>query len=327
MCPAAVATLDAAFKPYADGHDPGLAVGSAAAATLLAVRRPTPVLPDFNGGTGIGEWRPTPLLFQPMQLLFVATTEPFTLEAPDQFRPDGPPSVDSREYVRDYNEVKKLGAVESHPAVGACPLRADGSGSVLGGELRRPVERSRPEYRDRRTAIDRRQRPAHGTRQPRGGGRLHCGMGQQVFFNFWRPITAVREGDNDNNRHTAGDPAWTPFIQSGHFPPGFQTPAYPDYASGANGLTGAITTLLRLYFDTDWFEFEVYKATPPTVPICTNPRLFRRFSDAAEEVVDARILLGIHFRFADEDGRRLGGQVAEWTFNEFLRPIRGHGKH
>ena len=60
VCPAAVATLDAAFKPYKDGLDPGLAVGSAAAAALLPHRRPTPVVPDFTGGTGIGEWRPTP---------------------------------------------------------------------------------------------------------------------------------------------------------------------------------------------------------------------------------------------------------------------------
>ena len=148
----------------------------------------------------------------------------------------------------------------------------------------------------------------------------------KLFFNFWRPITAIREGDNDGNPRTQGDPAWTPFISSGHFPPGSQTPPYPDYTSGANGLTGSVTTMLRLYFGTDRFRFEVPKGTPPTVAICTNPRQFHRFSDAAEEVVDARILLGIHFRFADEDARRLGRRVASWTFNNFLRPTR-HGKH
>ena len=93
ICPAAVATLDAAFKPYKDGADPGLAVGSAAAAALLPHRRPTPVVPDFTGGTGIGEWRPTPPAELPMAFLFMATTEPFTLTSPDQFRPDGPPAV------------------------------------------------------------------------------------------------------------------------------------------------------------------------------------------------------------------------------------------
>ncbi len=328
LCPAAVATLDAAYKPYKDGMDPGLAVGSAAAATLLTKRRPTPVIPDFNGGTGIGEWRPTPLLFQPLQFLFMATTEPFTLEAPDQFRPDGPPSIDSRKYVRDYNEVKNIGAVESHPAVGACPAPRQtdlarfwsGNYTVLWNEAVRNI------------AIDRQLSTGDTARLLALASFVMADAAIAVWdskfiFNFWRPITAVREGDNDNNPLTDGDPAWTPFIQSVHFPSGAQTPAYPDYTSGANGVTGAITKLLQLYFDTDKFSFEIHKATPPTVAICTNPRLFSRFSDAAEEVEDARVLLGIHFRFADEDARRLGGQVAAWTFNEFLRPIRKHGKH
>ena len=83
ICPAAVATLDAAFKPYKDGMNPGLAVGSAAAAALLPLRRPTPILPDNNGGTGVGEWRPTPPGNLPLQFLFMATTEPFMLTSPD----------------------------------------------------------------------------------------------------------------------------------------------------------------------------------------------------------------------------------------------------
>ena len=68
--------------------------------------------------------------------------------------------------------------------------------------------------------------------------------------------------------------------------------------------------------------FEVYKApAAATVPICTNPRTFRRISDAAQEVVEARIFLGIHFRSADEEARRLGTRVAFWTFFAKLRPI------
>ena len=58
---------------------------------------------------------------------------------------------------------------------------------------------------------------------------------------------------------------------------------------GANGLTGAVVAILQHFFQTDLLEFEVYKATAPAVAICTNPRTFRRLSDAAEEVVDARI--------------------------------------
>ena len=146
----------------------------------------------------------------------------------------------------------------------------------------------------------------------------------KVYYNFWRPITAIQQGDADPNSRTVGDPNWHPFIESlSHFQPAgaAQKPAYPDYVSGANGLTGAFTATLQLFFGTDWVPFEVYKApAAATVPICTNPRTYRRISDAAQEVVDARIFLGIHFRSADEEARRLGTRVAFWTFFAKLRP-------
>jgi len=79
--------------------------------------------------------------------------------------------------------------------------------------------------------------------------------------------------------------------------------------------------MLQLYFGTDWVPFEVYKAGPATVAICTNPRVYRRISDAAQEVADARIYLGIHFRSADSEARKLGGRVASWTFANALKPV------
>jgi len=130
-------------------------------------------------------------------------------------------------------------------------------------------------------------------------------------YNFWRPYTAIREGDNDGNPDTMGDTGWTPFLT---------TPPYPDHTSGANNITGGITTILQLFFGTDDFEFSV---SSPNAGLVTNPRHFTRFSDAAQEVVDVRILQGIHFRRADELGRLQGSRVAHWTFQKFLRPIPG----
>jgi hypothetical protein len=325
LCPAAVATLDAAFKPFKDGNDPGLAVGSAAAAALLPQRRPTPVLPDFTGGTGIGEWRPTPPGEAPMAFLFMATTEPFTMTSPDQFRPDGPPAIHSREYVRDYNEVKKIGAVESHPAVGACPApyATDLARFWSGNFIAQWNETARTIAIHEQLSLSDTARLL-ALINLAGADAAIAVWDSKIHFNLWRPITAIRE-DNDLNPRTAGDPAWTPFIQSSHFPAGSQTPPYPDYASGANGLTGAFTMMLRLFLRTDHYRFSVSKGTPGAVPICTNPRTYKRFSDAAQEVVDARILLGIHFRFADDDARLLGQRIAFWTYANFLRPLR-HGK-
>lgn len=142
----------------------------------------------------------------------------------------------------------------------------------------------------------------------------------KLHYNYWRPITAIREGAGDGNGDTLGDAGWTPFIQGSHFPADSQTPPYPDYVSAANGLTGAYVTTLQLFFETDWLPFEIYKATPPSVAICENPRTYRRLSQAADEVVDARILLGIHFRSADVEARQLGARVAAWTLRNVLRP-------
>jgi len=70
----------------------------------------------------------------------------------------------------------------------------------------------------------------------------------RFHYVFWRPITAIREGDDDGNPETAGDPNWQPFIN---------TPNYPDYTSGANNVTGAVTRMLALYFGTDHMTFSM----------------------------------------------------------------------
>ncbi|PWT95065.1 MAG: hypothetical protein C5B55_01725 [Blastocatellia bacterium] len=128
-------------------------------------------------------------------------------------------------------------------------------------------------------------------------------------FTFWRPITAIREGDNDGNPQTIGDATWLPLIPS---------PPYPDFTSGANNLTAATTRSLALYFGNE-MSFSVTTTNPgPTVQDIRN---FTRFSDVQQEVVDARIYEGIHFRFADELARKQGRLVAQWVRDHFLRPI------
>ena len=96
---------------------------------------------------------------------------------------------------------------------------------------------------------------------------------------------------------------------------------YPDYVSGANGVTGAFTGLLRLYFGTDDMDFSV-KSIPSQAG--NEERFYNRFSQPEQEVVEARILLGIHFRSADEEARRLGNRVAHWVIQKFLRPVPGN---
>ena len=133
------------------------------------------------------------------------------------------------------------------------------------------------------------------------------------YYVFWRPITAIQEGNNDGNPQTVGDPTWLPLIV---------TPPYPDYTSGANNITAAATRSLALFFGRDRMTFSV--TTTNVGPTIQDTRTFNRFSDARQEVVDARVYLGIHFRFADEAARKEGMSVADWAFRNFLRPLNDH---
>ncbi|HUQ52593.1 MAG TPA: vanadium-dependent haloperoxidase, partial [Gammaproteobacteria bacterium] len=240
-----------------------------------------------------------------------------------QFRPGPAPAVTSERYTRDYNEVKEKGGTLSHPAAGGCPAPAgtdmarfwSGNFGLQWNQAARDM------------AVDRQLGLGDTARllalaNMAGGDAAIAVWDSKVHYYVWRPITAINLGKDNGNNKTEGDPAWVPFIGGAHFPAGSQTPPYPDYVSGANGLTGAFTAMLQLFFHTDNVPFEIYKAVPASVAICTNPRSFRRISDAAEEVVDARILLGIHFRFADTVARTLGSRVAWHVFANELRPLR-----
>jgi hypothetical protein len=137
----------------------------------------------------------------------------------------------------------------------------------------------------------------------------------KYHYNFWRPFHAIQNGDSDGNPRTAGDATWKGLLEV--------TPNYPDYSSGANGVTAAFATTARLFFGTDKMSFSVKNPNPVLID---KEREFKRFSQAMEEVVDARIILGIHFRFADEEAREQGSRVAHWTFKKILQPRSRHGR-
>jgi hypothetical protein len=132
----------------------------------------------------------------------------------------------------------------------------------------------------------------------------------KVAYNFWRPLTAIRLGNDDTNPDTIGDPTWEPLVN---------TPNYPDHTSGANNVSGAATRALSLFFGTDDMTFVV--TTTNTTPGIPQTRTYTKFSDASLDVVEARILEGIHFRFADEDARKQGRHVAQWVFGHFLKGL------
>ena len=231
---------------------------------------------------------------------------PLTLKSGDQFRADAPPPLSSKRYAENYNEVKALGARFNSartPEQNQLASFYTGNLFIVYTQTLRDVAAAQTD-----NIGDNARLLALGTLAMADA--IITSWESKIHYVFWRPITAIQEGDNDRNAHTVGDPNWQSLVN---------TPNYPDYTSGANNAAGALTRMLELYFGTDEITFTVTSANP-LLPIPTT-RTYHRFSDLSWDTVDVRIYQGIHFRFADEEARVQGRHVAEWVFRRFLQPI------
>jgi hypothetical protein len=316
--PAQASALAATYQNYLTTHglsesDPGTAVGARAAAGIIALRScdgsfPTGTPTPFVGGTAPGVWRPTPPNFQAMAVPWLGAVTPFTLTKPFQYRSEPPPALTSNEYARDYEEVKAVGAANSTTRT---PEQTDiayfyaGNIPVMWAQAVRDVATAHVDN------IADSSRLLALTSMSVADALINC-WNDKGYYVFWRPVTAIREGDSDGNPRTITDPNWTSLIPA---------PPYPDYTSGAVNVASATTRALENFFGTDRLRFSV--TTTNVGPTVEDTRTYRRLSDGAQEVVDARVYLGIHFRFADEAARKQGRRVADWAFRNFMRPLGG----
>ncbi len=314
LFPDQASALAMSYDTYLSAHgiardDPGVHVGQQAAAAILARREndgrdPVGVAP-FTGGTGAGMWRPTPPQHAAMAVPWMSTVKPFTLNRPSQFRADPPPRLDSSRYASDYDEVKAKGGSGGARTAEQTDLAyfwAANYGAVWNRVLRDLAAAHV------KTAGDSARLFALANLATADA--VIAAWDSKKHYVYWRPITAIHEGENDGNPRTAGDPGWQPLIT---------TPNYPDYTSGANNVTAAITRTLALFFGTESMAFSV---TNDATQAKQKTRAYARFADASDEVVEARIYEGIHFRFADEAAQRQGRSVAQWVFERFMRPVR-----
>jgi PAP2 superfamily len=321
LFPTQSAAISAAYAKFLmfngiDPTDPGTAVGAKAAIDILMLRSNDGRFPlnppPFLGNTAIGQWRPTPSLlpgtppsFAPGLTPWVAAVTPFTMKDNSQFRVDPPPDLTSGVWAADYDEIKAVGSLTSTTRT---PEQTEigyfwaDSGPILWQNALRYISSN---YLN---DIGDSARMYALAEVSLADAQIAC-WESKYFYNFWRPITAVRLGDQDGNPTTDVDPDWQPLIN---------TPNFPEYPSGHASTSGAITHVLRLFFHSDVQTFQMTTTNPNALQ---KTRTFTRFSEAEDEVVDARVYVGIHYRNTDRISRAQGLRVANWVFKNFFRPI------
>jgi membrane-associated phospholipid phosphatase len=254
------------------------------------------VLPP--GGSGPGVWIPTPPAFLPYLLPQWGFVTPFAMSGSSQFRPPGPPSLDSQRYAADYNEVKAIGA-----AVGSTRTEeqtqialfwADGAGTETPPGHWNSIAKTIGDTRG--NTLEENARLFALLNIAMADAAI-CAWDAKYTFHFWRPVTAINFAEPELN--------WMSFIV---------TPPFPDYVSGHSTFSGAAATVLALFYSTEDLPFTIGSDFLPGVY-----RSFPTCLAAAEEAAVSRLYGGIHFRSANEDGLQAGTSIGDWTGTHYLQ--------
>jgi len=324
--PTLQARYDASLAALPDGAAKagGIAVGQAAAATMLTARqtdgRGGPF--KFAPGTAPGDWRPGPpqgptgiVAVDPTP--WVGFVKPFLVPTVAMLRSDGPNPLTSAAYAKDFNEVKTLGSLTSTTRT------ADQTAAAIFWQDSAPAIWNRV-YRALATGRDLdivdSARLFAMTSLAAADASIGC-WNDKAHWSFWRPITAIREAATDGNPATAADPNWVPLFDPTVPVSGapLVTPGFPDHPSGHTCTSSATVHALQAFFGTDKIHFTAISNKCFPAP-CT-PRNFQRFSDALKEIINARVWSGIHFRTADIQGAVLGKKVAHYMEKNYFQPL------
>ena len=262
-----------------------------------------------------GIWRPTPPNFLNDPAPWVGNVRPFLVPSAEMLRTDGPNALTSAAYTEDFNEVKELDSLYSTTRT---PDQTDAAifwqdhAHALFNRIFRTLAASQ------NLGIADSARLFAMENLAGADASIGC-WNDKYYWQFWRPITAIREADTDGNPDTQADPTWLPLFDPSTavcHPPLLVTPPFPDHPSGHACNTGAFVHTLQNFFGTDKIAVTAFSNKS-----CTT-RSFERFSDILSEVIDARVWAGIHFRTADVQGAVLGNKIAHYLKKHYFQPVR-----
>src|SRR2546421_1494390 len=307
LYPAEAAQLDSAFQaelaaiPENAHKADGIALGERVAAGLLDERKEDgmAVANTYRPVTTAGAYVPTGLPI----LSTLSASKPFALKTCDQFRPAPPYALGSAQWAGDYNEVKRLGAALGSQRTAEQTTIArfwefGGPGTYM------PVARAvvAAKHLDRLEAAR-----IFALTAVAAADALIAVMDAKYTYNFWRPVTAIRNGDRDGNDATERDAVWEPFIV---------TPMHPEYPCAHCTTQAAVASVLAAVVG-DTVSFALTSPTAPGVS-----RNFSRLSDYAAEGGNARIYDGGHCRTSGTVGDALGRKVGAYIAANLLIPLR-----
>jgi hypothetical protein len=312
--PSAQTTLDIAYAaslaqlPDGKAKTRGIAFGIRAADNLIRLRahdgRNAPI--QFMQAPAPGIWRPTPPAFAPMIDPWMGFVTPLLVHSPTQFGPPPPPALTSGRYTRDFNEVKALGSATS---TARTPAQTDTAlfYSGLANPQLQAMLRDQVTVRDL-DLVDAARMFAAADMS--AADTIISVWHAKYVYGFWRPDTAINLADTDGNPATDPDPSWAPLRPD---------PAYPEYPSGYNGFAAAVSRGLEDVFHTRQLQLTVISTAVPGA--------VRRYQTGAalrQDVVDGRMWLGVHFRFADTAARDMGISLTDWTLAHYFQPLHHH---
>ncbi len=312
LIPAQQAAIDndyqQALSAIAEGaaKTAGIATGEQAGAAVLAWRAD-------DGAATPENYRPrtTPGVYVPTVIPAVPQwpqRKPWRMANADQFRPAPPPDLNSERWARDYNEIKLLGAKNSAQRSAQQTAIArfwEATGPAIYFGLLRSVT-------------------AAPGREPTRNARLLAVAGQAMddaliavfdakyHYEFWRPVTAIRNGDLDGNSETQRDGSWTPLID---------TPMHPEYPCAHCGLAGAVGAVLQADLATG-SRLRLSTSSPTAADAV---RSWTRIDDFVQEVADARIYDGVHYRTSTDVGTAMGQKVGKLSAQNAHGHARGAG--
>lgn len=311
LYPGSAAALDVAEAvsllaiPDGQAKTDGVAVGEAAASAILALRANdgSGNIVPYTPGSDPGDWQPTPPAFAPALLPGWGQVTTFGILNGAQFRLPPPPILGSARYARDFNEVKLVGDVNSG-------VRPQDRTNVARFYIIAAVQVYNPAARQ--VSVAQNKTLAENAHDFALLAMAVCdglisSMETKYYYNRWRPVTAIRAADTDGNPNTEPDAGWLPLIT---------TPPFPSYPSAHASAGGAARRVLERLYGKDGFLITLTSPTAPNVTLHYNA-----WKQITDDIDDARIFGGIHFRYDQEGGAQQGWQVGSYILETQLLPL------